>query len=112
MLVRRQESYRDGKAGSHSVEVVWVLAHGHDLGNDGFICPVNAKYFRELLEILRGCFSDGKDCVTKPAHAQGTELLVEEFNAKLTCKERDVFDDGKSNPPLLVLGELYYRREQ
>ena len=85
-----------------------MLPHGHNLGNDGLICPVNAKYLGELLKILGGCFSDGKDGVAEPAHTQGTELLVKELNPKLTCQEGDVFDDGKSNPPLFVLGKLYY----
>ena len=110
-MVSCSEAYRNGKAGSHSVEIVWVLPHSHDLGNDGLIGPVNAKYFSELLEILGGCFSDGKDGVAEPAHAQGAELLVKELNAKLTCQEGDIFDDGKSNPPLFIFGKLYYCRQ-
>lgn len=83
-----------------------MRTHGHDLGNDGFTSPLDAKDLGQLLEVVRCGLPDRKDRVTQPAHAQSTELLVEEFDTQLTCQERDILDDSKSDSPLLVLGKL------
>ena len=37
------ETYRDCEAGGHSVEVIRVLTHCHDFGNDGLACPFHPK---------------------------------------------------------------------
>lgn len=63
-------SYSNSKTSSHAVEVIWMCPHSHDFGNDCFVCPLNSKNFRELLQIVRGCFSDGEDCVTEPSHTE------------------------------------------
>jgi len=55
---------------------------------------------------LRGSFSDRKNGIAQPTHAEGGEFLVEEVDTKLTCKERNVFDDGQTNTPLFVFGQL------
>ena len=52
------DTYGDGEAGCHSVEVVRVLTHSSDLWNYRAIGPVNAEYFCQFLEILGSCFSD------------------------------------------------------
>lgn len=46
-----------------------MLAHSHHFWNYGFAGPIDAKDFSELLEVLRGCFSDGEDRVSEPTHA-------------------------------------------
>lgn len=102
----QQIAYRNSKTGRHSVEVVGVLAHGHDFGNDGFVGPLDAEYLGELLEILSGGLTDGENGITEPAHAKTAQLLIEEFYAELRGQEGDVFDDGEAHAPLLVLGKL------
>ena len=49
--------YRYGEAGGHAVEVIRMLTHGHDLGDDRFAGPIHAKNLGELFEILRGGLS-------------------------------------------------------
>lgn len=83
-----------------------MLTHGHDLGNDCLVGPLNAKDLGELLQVLGRCLTNGENGVTQPAHAQAAELLVEEFDAELRGKEGNVFDDGQTDAPLLVFGEL------
>jgi hypothetical protein len=99
-------TYRDSKAGRHAVEIVRVLAHSHDLGYNGLVRPLDAEHFGQFLEILSRGLTDREDGVTEPAHTQAAELLVEELDAELRCEKRNVFDDGQSNAPLLVFGEL------
>jgi hypothetical protein len=55
---------------------------------------------------------DGEDCVTKPPHAESTQLFVEEFNPELAGKEWNVLNDSEPNSPLLVLRQLYNGRQQ
>jgi hypothetical protein len=57
-------TYGNGKACGHSVKVVWVLTHSHDLGNDGISCPVNPKDFGKFLQVLCSSFSYREDRVT------------------------------------------------
>lgn len=85
-----------------------MCSHCHDFGNDGLICPLNAENLGQLLEVMCCCFTDGEDRVTQPAHAQSGKLFVKEFDTELASQERNVFDDGQSNSPLLVFGELNY----
>ena len=83
-----------------------MLTHGHDLGYDRLVRPLNAEDLCELLQVLSRSFTNGEDGVTQPAHAQAAELLVKKLNAELRGKERNVFDDGQANAPLLVFGKL------
>lgn len=83
-----------------------MLSHSHDLRDDRPLGPVNAEYFRELPKILRSGLSNREDSVTKPPHAEITELLIEELDTQLAGKQRDVFDDGKADSPLLILSQL------
>lgn len=106
------KAYRDRKASRHSVKVVGMLAHGHDLRDDSFAGPLYAKYFSELFEVLSGCLSYREDSVTKPAHAEIAKLLIEEFHTKLARKKRNVVDNGQSHAPLLVFGQLNNGREE
>jgi hypothetical protein len=98
--------YRDCKASRHSVKIIGVLSHSHDLGNNGFICPFHSKDFCELLEVLRSCLSDGEDGVAQPTHTEVAELLIEKLDAELASKKRDIFYDGEADTPLLVFGQL------
>ena len=105
-------THRDGEAGGHSVEVVGVGAHCHDLWQYRLAGPFDTKDLCELLEIVRRSLSDGEDRVAEPAHAKTTELLVEELDAKLAGQQGDVLNDGQSDAPLLVFGKLYDSRQQ
>lgn len=66
---RQDETHRDGETGSHSVEVIRMLTHSHDLRDDRFAGPLDTEYFRKLLQILRCSFSNRENSVTKPTHA-------------------------------------------
>lgn len=79
-----------------------MLTHCHHLWDDGFVRPLDAKHFGQLLKILRRRFSNRKHWVSEPAHAERTKLLIEEFDSQLACQQRDVTNDGQSNSPLLV----------
>lgn len=82
------------------------MTHCHDLRDDRLICPFHTEDLGELLQVLSRGFTDGENCITQPAHAQAAEFLVEELDAKLRGKERDVFDDSQTDAPLLVFGKL------
>src|SRR4051794_35642647 len=69
-LGKGASTYGDGKACCHPVEVVGVVAHGHNFGNYGFARPLNPKDLRKLLEVACGGLADGEDGVAQPAHAQ------------------------------------------
>lgn len=97
-----QYTHGDREASCHSVKVVRVLSHGHNLRDYRTLSPVNPKYLRELSQVLRGSLSDREDGVTKPAHTKIAELLVEELNPQLAGEKRDIFDDSKTDTPLLV----------
>lgn len=62
-------TYCDSKASRHPIQIVWMLAHSHDFGNDGIIRPVNSENFGELFEVLGSRLANGEDGVAKPAHA-------------------------------------------
>jgi hypothetical protein len=83
-----------------------VLAHGHDLGDNRLVGPLNTENLGELLQVLCRGLTDRENGVAQPAHAQAAELLIEELDAKLRGKKRDVFDDGQTNAPLLVFRKL------
>lgn len=71
-----------------------MLTHRHDLGDNILAGPLNTKNLGQLFEIGGCSLSNRKDRITEPAHTQGTELLIEELDTKLTSKERNVFDDS------------------
>lgn len=83
-----------------------MLTHGHDLGDNCLVGPLNAKHLCELLQVLSRGLTDRENGVAEPAHAQAAELLVEELDAELRGKKGNVFDDGETDTPLLVFGEL------
>lgn len=99
-------TYGNGKAGGHAVKIVRMLAHSHHLRNNRLLRPIDTENLGELLKILSGRLTDGKDGVTEPPHAEITQLLIEEFDTKLTGKKGNVFDDSETHSPLLVLGQL------
>lgn len=47
-----QHAYRNSEAGGHSIEVIGMLAHGHDLRYDGVVGPLNTKHLGEFLQVL------------------------------------------------------------
>lgn len=83
-----------------------MLTHSHNLGDNGALGPLHPKHFRQLSQVGGSCLPNGEDCVTEPSHAKIAELFIEELDAQLTAEERDIFDDGKADSPLLVLGQL------
>lgn len=99
-------THGNGKAGGHAVKIVRMLAHSHHLRNNRLLRPIDAKDLCELLEILSGRLTNGKNGVTEPAHAEITQLLIEKFDTKLASKKGNVFDDSETHSPLLVLGQL------
>lgn len=101
-----ESTHGDCKAGCHSVEVVGVLSHGHDLGNNRALGPFDSENLGQLSQVGGSGLTNGEDGITKPPHAKVTKLLIEELNAQLAGKQGDIFDDGKTDSPLLVLGQL------
>lgn len=89
-----------------------MLSHCHDLGNNRLLGPVHSEHLRELPQVLGSSLPNREDSVTQPTHAEITKLLVKELDAELAGKERNVFDNGKANPPLLVLRQLHDGRQQ
>lgn len=85
-----------------------MVTHSHNLGDDSLARPIDAEHLGELFQVVCGCFADGEYGVTEPAHAEAAQLLVEELYTQLAGKQWDVFDNGKSHSPLLVLGQLDY----
>lgn len=89
-----------------------MCSHRHNLGDDGFVRPLHTEDLCKLLEVVGCRLADREYGVTQPAHAQSSKLFVEEPNTQLACQERDVFDDGQANTPLLVLRKLDYSGEK
>lgn len=84
-----------------------MLAHLDDLGQDRSLGPVHTENVGQLFQVDRGRLSDAKDGVSQPGHAEAPELFVKELHAELRREEGNVFDDGLTDTPLLVLGELH-----
>jgi len=101
------DKYRNGKARGHPVKVVGVVAHSHNLRDDSLTGPLNTKDLSKLLQVVSSRFTNGENCISKPAHTQVAELLVEKLDTKLAGQERDILNNGKSSPPLLIFSELY-----
>lgn len=99
-------TYRDGKASGHSVQVVGVASHSHDLGNYLLARPLHPKDFRQLFQVMSGSLTNGEDGVPQPTHAQVAQFLIKELDTELAREQGNVLDDGKANSPLLVLGQL------
>lgn len=101
-----KRTYRNGKAGSHPVQVVGVASHSHNLGDNLLTCPLYAKHLCQLLQVVCGRLANREDSVSQPAHAQAAELLVEKLDAKLAGKQWDILDNGETHSPLLIFGQL------
>lgn len=102
----RKETHSDGKDGGHPEQVVDIVTHSEDLGDDGALGPLDSKHLCQLPQVDRRGLPNRKDWVPKPSHAEVGELVVKELDAELLGEERDVLDDGLSHAPLLVFGEL------
>lgn len=100
-------THGDSKDGSHSVEVVCMSPHLHNLRQDRSLCPIHSKHIRQLLQIDRRRFSNTKDRVSQPSHTEASELFVKEPDSELGGEEGNVFDDGLTDSPLFILGELH-----
>lgn len=106
------KTYRNSKTCGHPVKIVWVLPHGHHLGNDRLFGPLHAEHFCKLFQVLGSSFSDRENSIAQPSHAKIAQLLIEELDSQLTGKEGNVFDDGKTHAPLLVLCQLNNGRKE
>lgn len=80
-----------------------MFSHGSDFGDDRVARPFHTKDFGQLFEVLRRGFPYRENCVAKPAHAKGTQFVVKELYAQLTCEQWYILNDGQSDTPLLVL---------
>lgn len=109
---KRESNYRDSEAGCHPVQVVGVVTHSHNLGDDSLAGPLNTENLSKLLQVVSSRFTNGEDGVSQPAHAQVAKLLIEELDTKLASQEGNVLDNGKSYSPLLILSELYDCRKK
>lgn len=89
-----------------------MLTHGHHLGDNRLLGPLNAKYLCELLQVLGSSFSDRENGIAQPSHAEITQLLIEELDAQLAGQKGNVFDDSETHAPLLVLGKLDNSRKK
>ena len=56
---------------------IWLHLY---LWYDRLLCPLGAKLFDELLEVVGGRLADGVHVVDQPRHAQRVQLLVEKLN--------------------------------
>jgi hypothetical protein len=43
------DTHRDGKTGRHAIQIVGIVTHFRNFGDDRAICPLNAEYFCQLL---------------------------------------------------------------
>eukprot|EP00128_Syssomonas_multiformis_P009478 Colp12_sorted_trinity150504_noHs@19184 len=96
----------------HTVKVVRVSAHLQDLGNDGTLSPLSTEGLGETLQIKCGSLTNGVDAITQPCHTQVAELLIEKFDTQLAGQERSVLNDGKTNTPLAIFGQLNDGRQK
>lgn len=106
MKWRRAETNGDSEDGGHPVKVVRVGSHGENLRDDRPASPLDAEDLGQFLEVNGGGLPDREDVVSEPRHAEVAELVVEELDAELRREQGDVLDDGLSDSPLLVLGEV------
>ena len=89
-----------------------MVAHGHNFGNNSLTGPLHTKHLGQLLQVMSCRFTNREDSISQPTHAEVAQLLVEELHTKLAGEERNVFDNGQSNSPLLILGQLDDGREE
>lgn len=89
-----------------------MTAHGDNPWHNGRVCPLDAKHFCELLEVLRASFADTEARVAQPRHAEVGESLVEKGDSELRGQKREVLDNGQPHAPLLVLCELDNGRKE
>jgi hypothetical protein len=104
--------YSNRSASRHAVKVVGLVAHSHNLRDDGLSRPVDTEDLSQLLQVLGSGLADRVDGVSQPAHTEVAELLVKELNTKLLGEKRNVLNDGQSDTPLLVFRELDDRGEK
>ena len=83
-----------------------MCSHRHNLGNDGFVCPLDSKDFCKLFEIMCSSLTNREDSISQPPHAESCQLLIKKLDTKLASQKRNVFDDGQSNAPLLIFCKL------
>lgn len=100
-------THGDRENGRHPVQIIGVLAHLHDLRQDRPLGPVDPENVGQLFQVDCSRFSDAEHGISQPCHAQAPELFVEELHAELRGEQGDVLDDGLTDTPLLVLGELH-----
>ena len=96
------KTHRNCETCRHSVEVVGVLSHGHHLGDNRTLGPFHPKHFSQLPQVSGCRLPNGEDGIAEPSHAEVTKLLIEKLHTQLASKKGDIFDDGKSDTPLLI----------
>lgn len=89
-----------------------MFAHRQDPRDDCRLCPFHTKHICQFLEVDGRRFTNRKDGIAQPVHAQCAELVVEKVDTELGRKEWNVLDDGLSDSPLFVFCELDNGREE
>lgn len=107
-----KSAYCEGEDGRHAEEVVVVLSHGENVGDDGLPGPLDTEDLCQSAEVDGGSFSDRIHRVAEPRHTELRKLLIKEANAELLREQRNIVDDGLANAPLLVLSELHDGRQE
>ena len=98
--------YIDTEEAGHSVQVVLVPGHGNNLGDHRLLSPVGTKLLNQLLQVVGGSLPDSKDMVYEPGHAEAVQLLIKEVHPQLSGQKWHVLNDGQTNSPLCILGEI------
>lgn len=76
-----------------------MRSHGNHLGYNLRPSPLHTEDLRQFLQIDGRGLPNAVHSVPQPRHAQTRELFVEEFFAKLSGQQRDIFNDRLSHPP-------------
>jgi len=100
-------THSDGEHSRHPVQVVRVLAHLDDLRQNRSLGPIDTENVGQLFQVDGGRLSYAEDGISQPGHTEASELFVKELHSQLGREQGDVFDDGLTNSPLLVFGELH-----
>jgi hypothetical protein len=84
-----------------------MFAHLDDLRQDRSLGPIDTENVGQLFQVDGSRLSYAENGISQPGHAEAAEFFVKELHSELGCEQGDVFDDGLTNSPLLVFGELH-----
>lgn len=58
-MEKLQFAHVDAEQRGHPVEVIGVVGHSQDFGDDGVLGPLGSELLNKLGEVTGGCFTDG-----------------------------------------------------